>query len=278
MRVMKLAMTTSRNWEKSRKNQQLWTVILHGLLINVAQISLMVSLAPFFTDLDPSFFILRIFFPRDVKSSWALRVVRSVLNGLLTTHWVCCGVNVWLFGLVILNMMTESLHMVVTLLAKSDHYCCLGRRKLRVMLIRKLIFTYRHLVILVEATNSIVRWTLALTLGCGMGIFVFGGTGSVLLAGKVKVSTYFVFPLMALTMASCNFIMVPRAGTVDTFSTDFILGFKMNRLERYPFRTARSMKPMRIQVGSFYYFRKESALKIFVRWVENCINVLLSFG
>jgi hypothetical protein len=164
--------------------------------------------------------------------------------------------------------------MLVDLSGKCHGYC-LDRKQLKGQLKRKLIFCYRHLIMIVEAFNSKMRWTLVIALGCGMGTFVFGGTGTVLLAGKVNVTTYIVFPLMALTVVCCNCFMSPTAGKIDTLSSDFISDFKMNGLERYPFRMSRCMKPLRIEAGRFYYFSRLSVVEILFSWVENCITVLL---
>jgi hypothetical protein len=277
IRVTKLEKSLNRMLQKKRKYKgQLWMVILHGLLLDLMQMTLILMLAPFFSDLEPSFFVLKLFFPvAMVKSSWALRILRSGLNGLIATHWISCGTNGALFLLAIINLSTESLRMMGCLSCKFNSRWK-KKSKLEVMLIRKLTFSYRQLFIIVDAFNSITRWSFAIALGAGMGTFVLGGSGSVILAGKVNLPTYVLFPLIALTMVGVLMIISPPAEKVDILSSEFIFSFKRNGLEPRPFRNSRAMQPLRIQVGSFYYFQKASVLVILVRWVENCINVLLS--
>jgi hypothetical protein len=278
MGVMKFEMNaswTSENNLKIIKYKKLWIFISQGLLMNLMQTALMFSLAPLFTDLEPSFFVLKIFFPEKVKSSsWALRILRSLWNGLLGLHWTCCFETMVFCAICVMNMIVESLHTLVYLSSKC-HIDCLDRKQIRGLLKRKLIFSYRHLIMIVEAVNSITRWVLAVSIGCGMGTFVFGGTGTVLLAGKVNVTTFIVFPLLALIVVCLACFMAPRGGQIDTFSSEFISSFKKNGLERHPFRISRSMKPLRIEAGSFYYFSRLSVVEILFSWVDNCITVLL---
>jgi hypothetical protein len=150
------------------------------------------------------------------------------------------------------------------------------KRRPMVMLVRKLTFLYRQLFILMDAFNPTLRWSTAIALAAMTGIFVLGGSGSVILAGKVNLSSYVVFPLIAFTLAGVLMIISLPAEKVYILSSEFIFSFKRNRLEPRPFRNSRAMQPLRIQVGSFYYFQKASVLIILVMWVENCINLLLS--
>jgi hypothetical protein len=278
MRVKTLEKTASKG-RLDRKRKYLgpmWTMSFHGLLINLMQMTLILMLAPFFSDLEPSFFVLKLFFPvAMVKSSWALRILRSGLNGMIATHWVCCSTNGPLFLLAIINLSTESLRMILSLSCKCNSLW--NRSRLKVLLIRKLTFSYRQLFILMDACNQIMRWSSAIALAAATGIFVLGGSGSVILAGKLNLSTYVVFPLIAFTMAGVLMVISPPAEKVYILSSEFIFSFKRNRLEQRPFRNSRAMQPLRIQVGSFYYYQKASLLIILVMWVENCINVLLSF-
>jgi hypothetical protein len=253
----------------------LCSIMLHGILFNLMQLSLMFMFAPLFTDLEPSFFIFKMLFVgRGVKRSWLLRLLRCVLNGLLSMHWSTCGSNVSLFLLSILHLSTESLRMIIRLSCKCDYRWSRGR--MVVMLVRKLIFVYRQLFMLVDALNPISRWIAAIALAAGMGVFVLGGSGSVIMSGKVNFTTYMMFPLLAITMVVAVALISPVAEKVDILSLEFLFSFKSNRLEMQPFRISRAMIPLRIRVGSFYYFKQASLLIILATWVENCVLVLLA--
>jgi hypothetical protein len=277
MRVMKLeaTATVADILDKNRKHSKLWTIMFNGLMVNLVQMTAMMMLAPFFTDLEPSFFVLKLIFGSGtVKTSWAIRILRSFINALLTAHWAICSSSISLFVLGITNLITECLQMMVCLSSKCDYRWRRGR--LVIMLVRKLTFVYRHLFILMDVFNTIMRWTVAIALAVGMGVFVLGGSGSVILAGKVNFTTYLLFPLLALTMVIVVNVISQPAEKVDILSLEFLSSFKSNRLEMQPFRVSRSLQPLRFQVGSFYYFKQASALNIMAIWVENCINVLLA--
>jgi hypothetical protein len=282
MKVMTLEnrATEGKLADKKRRHNIIrlaWILILHGLVFNLMLMALILMLAPFFSDMEPSFFVLKLFFRAGtVKSSWVLRIIRSALNGFITSHCIVCGSNGTLYLLAIINLSQESLRMIRTLSCKcACNYRSKNTRPIG-MLMRKLMFSYRQLVIIMDAFNPIMRWSLAIALASGMGIFVLGGSGSVILAGKVNFSTYVLFPLMAFTLIVVLLLISPPAEEIHIMSSEFIFSFKENRLEPRPFRYSRAMKPLRIQMGSFYYFKKASALTILVCWVEHCLNVLLS--
>jgi hypothetical protein len=271
MRVMTLEKIAT----KGKHNLRLpWTLILHGMVFNLMQMGLMLMLAPFVSDSEPSFFVLKLFFPaRMARSSWVLRILRSALNGLIISHWIVVGSNGSIFLLAIINLSKESLRLIGTLSAKCSNS---KNTRLRGLLIRKLMFCYRGLFIIMDAFNPIFRWSLAFALASGMVSFVLGGSGSFKLAGKVNLSTYLLFPSVAITMMVALLIVGPPAEKIHILSSEFIFRFKGSGLECGPFRYSRALKPMRIQVGSFYYFQKASVLVILAGWVETCLSVLLS--
>jgi hypothetical protein len=123
MNVMTLEKRATEGKLADRKRRHIirlaWILILHGLVFKLMQMAMILMLAPFFSDMEPSFFVLKLFFRAGtVKSSWILRIVRSALNGLITSHCIVCGTNGTLFLLAIINLSKESLRMIRTLSCK----------------------------------------------------------------------------------------------------------------------------------------------------------------
>jgi hypothetical protein len=102
MKVMTLEKRATEGKLADKKRRHIirltWILILHGLVFNLMQMALILMLAPFFSDMEPSFFVLKLFFrAATVNSSWILRIIRSALNGLITSHCIVCGTNGTLF-------------------------------------------------------------------------------------------------------------------------------------------------------------------------------------
>jgi hypothetical protein len=258
--------------KKQKFVKAIWMIFLHGIAMNVVEMGIIFMLAPLFTDSEPSFYVLRIFFGKGMKSwPWVFRILRSILNGLLGIHWSSCGMNTSLFALGILQMSKEFLGLLLSLSAAGMK----GKQR-EMLLVRKLTFSYRQLLILLDAFNATMRWSIAVGMAAAMGIFVLGGSGSVLLAGKVNWTTYVLFPLVAATMVFVVLLIGPAAEKTYILSSDFMFCYKSEGLEKPPFRVSKAMKLLRIEAGSVYFFERASTLSILVAWVENLINVLMS--
>jgi hypothetical protein len=119
------------------------------------------------------------------------------------------------------------------------------------LLARKLTFSYPQLLILLDTFNPTIRWSVAVGMAAAMGLFVLGGSGSVLLVGKVNLTTYVLFPLVAATMLFLVLLIGPAAEKPYILSSDSIFCYKSEGLEKPPFRVSKAMKLLRIEAGSF---------------------------
>lgn len=140
---------------------------------------------------------------------------------------------------------------------------------------------YICMSILVHRCNNIFRWTLALGLCGGAGIFVCCISTTIKFHAQIPTFVFALFPILSLVMVIMAGIIVPKAARVMELSQKYVDTLKVRILTgtrsklRYNVRINRATQCVSMEYGYFGTFKKTSILLWYFVFLEKTVTVLV---